>query len=160
MTERLRNSISGVLSMASSVVSTRVCAGGRMQLSETLWATAHQAPLSMPFIPGKDTREGCHFLLQGIFLAQGLSPHPCIPCIGGWILYLGSPCRRPERKLKSLSRVRLFVAPWTIAYQAPPSMGFSRQEYWSGLAISFSRGSSRPRDRTRVSRAADGCFAL
>ena len=32
-----------------------------------------------------------------------------------------------------LSRVRLFVTPWTAAYQAPPSMGFSRQEYWSGL---------------------------
>ena len=36
-------------------------------------------------------------------------------------------------EVKSLSRVRLFVTPWTIAYQAPPSMGFSRQEYWSGL---------------------------
>ena len=34
---------------------------------------------------------------------------------------------------KSLSRVWLFVIPWTVAYQAPPSMGFSRQEYWSGL---------------------------
>ena len=36
-------------------------------------------------------------------------------------------------KVKSLSRVRLFVTPWTVAYQAPLSMGFSRQEYWSGL---------------------------
>ena len=35
--------------------------------------------------------------------------------------------------MKSLSRVRLFATPWTVAYQAPPSMGFSRQEYWSGL---------------------------
>ena len=35
--------------------------------------------------------------------------------------------------VKSLSRVRLFATPWTVAYQAPPSMGFSRQEYWSGL---------------------------
>ena len=34
--------------------------------------------------------------------------------------------------MKSLSRVQLFVAPWTVACQAPPSMGFSRQEYWSG----------------------------
>ena len=33
----------------------------------------------------------------------------------------------------SLSRARLFAIPWTVAYQAPPSMGFSRQEYWSGL---------------------------
>ena len=36
-------------------------------------------------------------------------------------------------EVKSLSRVRLFVTPWTAAYQAPPPMGFSRQEYWSGL---------------------------
>ena len=36
-------------------------------------------------------------------------------------------------KVKSIRRVRLFEAPWTVAYQAPPSMGFSRQEYWSGL---------------------------
>ena len=36
-------------------------------------------------------------------------------------------------KGKSLSRVRLFATPWTAAYQAPPSMGFSRQEYWSGV---------------------------
>ena len=35
--------------------------------------------------------------------------------------------------MKSLSCVRLFVTPWTIAYQAPLSIGFSRQEYWSGL---------------------------
>ena len=36
-------------------------------------------------------------------------------------------------KVKWLSRVRLLVTPWTVAYQAPPSMGFSRQDYWSGL---------------------------
>ena len=39
----------------------------------------------------------------------------------------------PRSKVKSLNRVQLFATPWTIAYQAPPSMGFSRQEYWSGL---------------------------
>ena len=38
-------------------------------------------------------------------------------------------------KVKSLSRVLLLVTPWTTAYQAPPSMGFSRQEYWSGLPL-------------------------
>ena len=36
-------------------------------------------------------------------------------------------------KGKSLSRIRLLATPWTAAYQAPPSMGFSRQEYWSGV---------------------------
>ena len=38
-------------------------------------------------------------------------------------------------KVKSLSHVWLFATPWTEAYQAPPSMGFSRQEYWSGLPL-------------------------
>ena len=38
-----------------------------------------------------------------------------------------------EVKMKSLSHVRLFVTSWTVAYQAPLSMGFSRQEYWSGV---------------------------
>ena len=38
-------------------------------------------------------------------------------------------------KVKSLSRVRLFVIPRTVAHQAPPSMEFSRQEYWSGLSF-------------------------
>ena len=36
-------------------------------------------------------------------------------------------------KVKSLSRVQLFVTSWTVAHQAPPSVGFSRQECWSGL---------------------------
>ena len=38
-------------------------------------------------------------------------------------------------KVKSLSRVRLLATPWTVAYQAPPSVGFSRQEYWSGVPL-------------------------
>ena len=56
--------------------------------------------------PGKNTGVGCHFLLQ---------------CL--------------KVKVKSLSCVRLLGTPWTAAYQAPPSMGFSRQEYWSGLPL-------------------------
>ena len=42
-------------------------------------------------------------------------------------------CRAMAKWVKSLSHIRLFATPWTIAYQVPPSMGFSRQEYWSGL---------------------------
>ena len=38
-------------------------------------------------------------------------------------------------KVKLLSRVQLFATPWTAAYQAPPPMGFSRQEYWSGVPL-------------------------
>ena len=44
-------------------------------------------------------------------------------------------CWMKWREVKSLSRVRPFVTPWTRAYQAPPSMEFSRQEYWSGFSI-------------------------
>ena len=54
--------------------------------------------------PGKNTGVGCHFLLQ---------------CM--------------KMKVKSLSCVQLLATPWTAAHQAPRSMGFSRQEYWSGL---------------------------
>ena len=56
--------------------------------------------------PGKNTGVGCHFLLQ---------------------------CRKVKVKVKSLSCVQLFATPWTAAYQAPPSMGFYRQDYWSGV---------------------------
>ena len=49
-------------------------------------------------------------------------------------VFIPIPKKQSERKkVKSLSHVQLFATPWTVAYQAPPSMGFSRQEYWSGL---------------------------
>ena len=61
-------------------------------------------------VPGilqaKNPGVGCHFLLQ---------------CV--------------KVKVKSLSRARLFATSWTAAHQAPPSMGFSRQEYWSGVPL-------------------------
>ena len=47
-------------------------------------------------------------------------------------------------KEKSLSCVQLFATPWTVAHQAPPSMGFSRQEYWSGLPFPSPRDLSDP----------------
>ena len=47
------------------------------------------------------------------------------------ILYLNEKEKGKEGKL--LSHVQLFVIPWAVAYQAPPSMKFSRQEYWNGL---------------------------
>ena len=63
-------------------------------------------------------------------------------------------------KVKSLSCVRLFATPWTVAYQASPSMGFSRQEYWSGLSFPSPGESSRPRDRTQVSHIGGRRFSL
>ena len=48
-----------------------------------------------------------------------------------WVAISFSNVWKWKVKVKSLSRVQLFETPWTAAYQAPPSMGFSRQEYWS-----------------------------
>ena len=50
-----------------------------------------------------------------------------------WVAISFSNAWKWKVKVKSLSRVRLFATPWTAANQAPPSMGFSRQEYWSGV---------------------------
>ena len=79
-------------------------------MSDSVWPHRWQ-PTRLPHpsdSPGKNTGVVCHFLLQ----------------------YL-------KVKMKSLSRVRPSVTPWTAAFQAPRSMGFSRQEYWSGGAIAL-----------------------
>ena len=52
-----------------------------------------------------------------------------------WVATSFSNACKWKVKGKSLSRVRLSATPWTAAYQAPPSMGFSRQEYWSGVPL-------------------------
>ena len=52
-----------------------------------------------------------------------------------WVAISFSNAWKWKVKVKSLSRVRLLVTPWTAAYQSPPSMGFSRQEYWSGVPL-------------------------
>ena len=79
----------------------------RVQLCETpRWQPTR---LPRPWdSPGKNTGVGCHFLLQ---------------------------CLKGKVKVKSLCHVQLLATPWTAAYQAPPSMGFSRQEYWSGVPL-------------------------
>jgi len=52
-----------------------------------------------------------------------------------WVAISFSNAWKWKVKVKSLSHVRLFATPWTAAHQAPLSMGFSRQEYWSGLPL-------------------------
>ena len=52
-----------------------------------------------------------------------------------WVAISFSNAWKWKVKVKPLSRVRLLATPWTAAYQAPPSLGFSRQEYWSGLPL-------------------------
>ena len=75
-------------------------------MSNSVWPHRQQ-PTRLPHpwdSPGKNTGVDCHFLLQ---------------CM--------------KVKVKLLSHVWLFTTPWTAAYKATPSMGFSRQEYWSGV---------------------------
>ena len=52
-----------------------------------------------------------------------------------WVAISFSNAWKWKVKVKSLSRVQLFTTPWIAAYQAPPSMGISRQEYWSGVPL-------------------------
>ena len=79
-------------------------------------------------------------------------------------LWARSPCKDGSVHVLccawSISRVQLFGTPWAVAHQAPLSMGFSRQEYWSGLPVPSSRGSSQPRDWTQVSCIAGRFFTL
>ena len=88
--------------------------------------------------PGKNTGVGWQALLQGIVPIQG--SNTCFLCLLHWqvgsfprVPHLGSSKPFWKVKVKSLSCVWLFVTPWTVPYQAPPSMGFSRKEYQSGL---------------------------
>ena len=55
----------------------------------------------------------------------------------GPVLFSSPPPKKclERKKVKSLSRVLLFATPWTVAYQASQSMGFSKQEYWSGVPL-------------------------
>ena len=149
-----------------------------------IWPTRLLCPRDSP---GKNTGEGCHALLQGIFPTQGSNlhllcllhcqagslsqappgkPHGltaaaakslqscltlCDPIDGGppgspvpgilqartleWVAISFSNAWKWKVKVKSLSHVRLVATPGTAAYQAPLSMGFSRQEYWSGVPL-------------------------
>ena len=71
---------------------------------------------------------------------DGLLPDSSVPGILqartlGWVAISFSNAWKWKVKVKSLSRVWLLATPWTATYQAPLSMGFSRQEYWSGVPL-------------------------
>ena len=79
----------------------------RVRLCATPQMAAHQA--SRPWdSPGKNTGVGCHFLLH---------------------------CMKVKSESEVAQSCRTLATPWTAAYQAPPSMGFSRQKYWSGVPL-------------------------
>ena len=92
-----------------------------------------QAPLSMGYFPIKNIGVGCHFLLQTIFLTQGLNPHFLCLLHCRWILYCWAIWEACSCILSCFAYVKLIENLCTIAYQAPLSRVFSRQEYCSGL---------------------------
>ena len=107
--------------------------------------------------PGKNTGVGCHALLQGIFMTQGLNPglphcrlilyhlsHQGNPCVYGYI-YNGILLLLFSRSVVSDSET-----PWTVACPAPLSMGILQAGILEWVAMPSSRGSSRPRDRTCI----------
>ena len=150
------------ISYVSGAMLCLVAQLSHVQLFATPWSVTLQAPLFMGNSPSKNTGVGCHVLLQGIFLTQGLNPD--LPHCGG-ILYIwvtreahvwGTAIKIPWKHMicKILNKYMLLlwcvhliggdgslvtkscpslVTTWTVALQAPLSMEFSRQEYCSGL---------------------------
>ena len=75
-----------------------------------------------------------------------------------WVAISFSNAWKWKVKVKSLSRVRLLATPWTAVYQAPPSMGFSRQEYWSGLPLPSPAWAASQRQIGEFDRQAKGSY--
>ena len=90
------------------------------------WATANAKSL-----------QSCPTLCDLIDISPPGSPVPGILQARTleWVAISFSKAWKWKVKVKSLSRVRLLATPWIAAYQAPPSMGFSKQDYWSGVPL-------------------------
>ena len=112
-------------------------------LDRTKWLNKNHNDVSMQYL-------GHIYTAAATAAAKSLQlcPTPCDPIDGSppgspvpgilqartleWVAISFSNACKWKVKVRSLSRVWLLATPWTAAYQAPPSMGFSRQEYWSG----------------------------
>ena len=104
------------------------CTYTRSQLAEQKLAAVAAAAKSLQSCPTLcDPRDSSPsgFPVPGILQARTLE----------WVAISFSNAWKWKVKAKSFSHVWLLATPWTAAYQAPPSMGFSRQEYWSGLPL-------------------------
>ena len=136
------------------------CVSSPLFLSRSLmyWLTASEQELSKMNIGGRrgwDELEEQHWHTYTAAAAAAKSLQSCptlcdpidgsppgSPVLGilrartlGWVAISFSNAGKWKVKVKTLSHVRLLVTPWTAAYQAPPSMGFSRQQYWSGVPL-------------------------
>ena len=127
-------------------------------MSNSVWPHRRQ-PTRLPHpwdSPDQNTGVGCHFLLQCMKVESesevrqscltlpdpmdygppGSSVHGIFQArVLEWVAISFSNAWKWKVKVKSLSRVWLLVTPWTAAHQALPFMGFSRQEYWSGVPL-------------------------
>ena len=117
---------SGLISSATGSVGSQKCLGldVKLYITQTLLSTPTAAK----------SLQSCPTLCDPI---DGSPPGSAVPEILQartleWVAISFSNAWNWKVKVKSLSRVQLLATPWTTAYQAPPSMGFSRQEYWSG----------------------------
>ena len=98
----------------------------------TVWA-AREAPAAA----AAKSLQSCLTLCDPI---DGSPPGSAVPGILQarsleWVAISFSNAWKWKVKVKSLSRIQILATPWTAVYQAPPSIGFSRQEYWSGLPL-------------------------
>ena len=103
------------MSQSSAIAAAAAAAAKSLQSCPTLWDPIDSSPPGSP--------------VPGILQARTLEL-VAISSSNAW---------KWKVKVKSLSRVWLLATPWTAAYQAPPSMGFSRQEYWSGVPLHISK---------------------
>ena len=90
----------------------------------------------------KDTGEGCHFLLQGSSPPRDQTWVFCI--VGGFFPNWTTSEAHSKWSVSHWVMADSFVTPWTVAHQTPLSMGFSRQEYWSGLPFPSPGNLSNP----------------
>ena len=107
------------------------------QFSSLLWVIPSEAQLITVPKPSRKMLKrfltACVFFVTTVFSIMaswgqggaGMHGPPLVPRTHAWY--------KERKKVKSLSPVQLFATPWTVTHQAPPSMGFSRQQYWSEL---------------------------
>ena len=108
-----------------------------MSLESQVWCWALVVNMYLAAAAAAKSLQSCPTLCDPI---DGSPPGSAVPGILqartlGWVAISFSNVWKWKVKGKSLSHVRLLETPWTVAYQAPPSMGFSRQEYWSGVPL-------------------------
>ena len=115
---------------SESLLSWSSCSSGKVTDSIEL-------PLTLTAAAPAKSLQSCPTLCYPIDGSPSGSPIPGILQAGipEWVAISFSSAWKWKLKVKTLSRVRLLATPWTAAHQAPLSMRFSRQEYWSGVPL-------------------------